>query len=293
MNPLMRMYEFHKREFSIQDNTFLRHFENLLSESPLSILQCSAKISPTDLYLARFRAGYLGKDIQKGLEAMITFIDQIAGYDAVHLNRTIFDPVVGDGLDLSRVNALGIGIDSRINMNDSKVKCYFVILDYPEKVSQVLSLHVPVNGIDNYRIHNNLMFGIEMYFDGRTDVEIYPGLDSPELKDTVLMDNFKFSSEVTALIKQCTALNISFEPAGNRVLYFLPKHPVKFIRRINNRQLSMIFSNIQILGLIFSRLRETDPIEVVLSLQEDEIISKNIQNIDLHYDLKYRAHEKR
>jgi len=292
MNPLMRMYEFHKREFSIEDNTFLRLFEKLLSESPHSILQCSAKISPTDLYLARFRAGYLDKDIQKGLEAMIKFIDEIAKYDAVHLNRTIFEPVVGDGLDLSRVNALGIGIDSRRNINDSKVKCYFLIVNYPEKMSQVLSLHMPVNGIGDYLIHNDLVFGIEMYFDGRTDVEIYPRLESPELKNPVLMDNFKFSNEVTALIEHCTSLNISFELNGNRVLHFLPKHPAKFTRQINNRQLSMIFSNIQILGLIFSRLRETDPIEVIFSLQEDEIISKNIQNIDLQYDLIYRSYEK-
>lgn len=289
MNPLLRMYDFHKREFRLEDNRFFRLFEEFLSEPPCSILECSAKISPGGIHGARLRLGYEQRDVQEGLNAIYHFLHRIALYDNVLLNREILYRIVDRRLDLSRVMAVGTGLDHRKNSNDSKVKCYFMIREYPEKVDQVLSIHTPADDISDYLIHEVFMFGIDMYFDGRTGVEIYPFLERQDLRNAALMDKLKLRDAVEGFIEECSTLHISFEGGGKRVLHIHPQSPTRFVRLIGNRQLSLLYSNVQILNFLLSRSSKSEPISVNLALMEDEIISKNIQNINLQYAMTSRV----
>jgi len=292
MDPLIRMYQFHKREFGLEDNNFLRLFEELLSRPPCSILECSAKISPEGVHTARFRLGYEQRDIGEGLDQISYLLGRIAACDEVILDRGILWRIVDEGLDLSRVMATGVGLDHRMNGKDSKVKCYFMIREYPEKVDEVLSIHRPVDYIRDYLIHEVFMFGIDMYFDGRTGVEIYPFLEHQDLRNAALMDRLKLRGTVGGFIEECSTLHISFEDGGRRVLHFHPQRPTRFVRLIGNRQLSLLYSNVQILNFLLSRLSKAEPVSVNLALVEDEIISKNIQNINLQYALTSRVWER-
>lgn len=289
MNQLIRMYEFHKREFGLEDNNFLCLFEELLSRPPCSILECSAKISPEGIHAARLRLGYEQRDIREGLDQISYFMGRIAACDKVILDRGILYGIVDEGLDVSRVMATGVGLDHRENGKDSKVKCYFMIREYPEKVDQILSICRPINRIRAYLIHKVFMFGVDMYFDGRTGVEIYPFLEHEDLRNAALMDRLKFTDAVLCFIEECSTLHISFEDDGRRVLHFHPLSPTRFVRLIGNRQLSLLYSNVQILNFLLSRLSKAEPISVNLALMEDEIISKNIQNMNLQYALTSRV----
>jgi LynF/TruF/PatF family peptide O-prenyltransferase len=290
--PLIRMYEFHKREFGLEDNSFLRLFGELLSRPPCSILECSAKISPEGMHAARFRLGYEQGDIREGLDQIAYFVGSIAASDEVILERGILWRIVDGGLDLSRVMAAGVGLDHRENGKDSKVKCYFMIADCPEKVDQILSLCGPIGHIREYLIHEVFMFGIDMYFDGRTGIEIYPFLDSQDLRNATLMDKLRLRHTVHGFAEECSALHISFEDGGRRVLHFHPQSPTRFVRLIGNRQLSLLYTKVQILNLLLSRLSKTEPVSVNLSLVEDEIISENIEHINLQYALTSRVWER-
>ena len=283
MSPLIRMYEFHKKQFGLKDNKFLRLFEKLLSRPPCSILECSAKISPEGIHAARLRLGYKQKDVQEGLNAIYHFLHRIARYDNVLLNREILYRIVDRRLGLSRVMATGVGLDHRKSGKDSKVKCYFTIREYPDKVDQILSIYRPVDRIRDYLIHEVFMFGIDMYFDGRTGVEIYLFLEHQDLKNAALMDRLEFREAVLGFIEECSTLHISFEDDGRRVLHFHPLSPTRFVRLIGNRQLSLLYSNVQILNFLMSRSSKAQPLSVNLALMEDEIVSKNIQNINLQY----------
>ncbi|MBN1255271.1 MAG: hypothetical protein JXA50_08365 [Deltaproteobacteria bacterium] len=288
MNPLIQLYDFHKNEFKLKNNTFLRLFEELLSTPPCSILECSAQISPKGTHGARFRLGYGHQDIQEGLSAIHNFLGNIAGCKNVQLNSSMLSQIVNNDLDVSRAMAIGVGLDYTTNIIDSKVKFYVLIREYPEKVNQILSLHPPLDSIRDYLIHEEFCFGINMYFDGSTSIEIYPYLDQHDLNNTALMIKLKLRDVPRVFIEKCDQLYVSFEDDGRRVLHFTPQSSTKFVRSINNRQLSLAYSSVQILNYLLNHSYHKET-TAIFSLKEDEILSENIQNINLLYNLTSRA----
>jgi LynF/TruF/PatF family peptide O-prenyltransferase len=289
MRPLLRMYELHKREFGIHNNTFFRLVEQFLSTTPCSLLECSVKIFPKGIHPKRIRFGYGQEDIQEGLHEILQFLERIAAYRNVDLDRALLDKIVDAGLDVSKVVAAGVGLDYRHRSRSSKVKCYFRIRDYPEKVDQILSTHPPVDHIRDYLIHDLFLFGIDMYFDGRTGVEIYPFFDRKDLRDPELIDKLRLRKVIDGFIKECKLLYISFDRGGKRILHVYPIHPTRFIRSLGNRQLSLVYSNVQIIRYLLSRLHKADPIGITLALVEDEIVSKNMRHMNLHYAITSRV----
>lgn len=285
MNPLIRMYEFHKKEFGPEDNKFLRLFEELLSEPACSVLECSAEISPKGIHAARLRLGYQEEDIRKGLDASYGFLSGIETCENVRLNRKILDRIVDKKLCLSRILQMGIGLDYREETYNSKVKYYFMISEYPEKVNQVLSLHPPVDTIDAYLNHGELTFGIDMYFDGRTGVELYLLLKRQDLRNGALVEKLNLRDPVLAFIEECSGLHVSFHGRGERLLHFHPLSPTRFVHLIGNRRLSLLYSNVQILKFLLSRWKIKEGFSFSISLREDEIMSRNIQNTSLQYAL--------
>lgn len=291
MNPLMRMYDFHKREFGLADNRFLRLFEELLSKQPCSILECSVRISSKDVHAGRLRLGYEQRDVHRGLDKVYRFLDKTADCDHVRLNRSVLYGIIDKGFDLSRTMAMGVGLDYRSNTSNSKVKCYFMIKGHPEKVDEVVSLHMPMEDMEGYLIHDEFMFGIEMYLDGRTNVEIYPFLDPQDFRDVALMEKLRLRYLGGRLLGECNLLHISFDSFGRRLLHFHPQSPPRFVRLIGNRQLSLLYASVQILDVLLTRPYKIGPLCVNLCLVEDEIVSDNIRNIGLQYGLTYRAGE--
>jgi len=288
MNPIIRMYNFHKKEFGLEENTFLRLFETVLSTPPCSILECSVKISPQGAHGARFRLGYEQKDIQDGLHAIHDFLHKIAECEDVSLNQDILNQIVNNDLDVSKIITLGVGLDHQKLTKDSKVKCYFLLKECPEKIDQVLSLHPPLDNIRDYLIHEEFMFGINMYFDGRTSLEIYPLLYNQALNNAALMVKLKLRGVIGEFIEKYNLLHISFEDGGKRILHFNPQSPTQFVRSVGNRQLNLSYSSVQILNYLLNRSYHKEAV-VVFSLREDEILSEDIQNINLQYNLSSRA----
>jgi len=289
MNTLVRMYEFHKNEFGIYTNAFFNLVEEFLSRAPCSLLECSIKIFPEGVHPKRIRFGYGQEDIQEGLHEIFQFLERISAYRNVDLDRTLLDKIVDGGLDVSRVVAAGVGLDCRQRTRSSKVKCYFMVRDYPEKVDQILSVHPPVDRIRDYLIHDVVMFGIDMYFDGRTGVEIYPFFDRKDLRDPELIDRLRLRKAIDGLIEECNVLHISFDCRGKRILHVHPVRPTRFIRLIGNRQLSLVYSSVQIITYLLSRSPEPDSFSVNLALAEDEMGSRNLRHINLQYGITARA----
>jgi LynF/TruF/PatF family peptide O-prenyltransferase len=288
MNPLIRVYDFHKKEFRLKDNTFLRLFEELLATPPCSLLECCVQISPHGTHGARFRLGYEQQDIQEGFHAIYDFLHKIARCENVRLNYSMLSQIVNKDFDLSRVIALGVGLDHKTKSNDSKVKYYLLLSEYPAKVEQVISLHPNLNRIHDYLVHEECGFGINMYFDGRTGIELYPFFDRQDLNNATLMNKLKLQDVMEGLVKQCNLLHVSFENGGKRILHFNPQSPTKFVRSVGNRQLSLSYVSVQILNYLLNRSHHKE-VAVMLTLRENEILSGDIQNINLQYSLSFRA----
>lgn len=289
MNPFMQMYHFHRTEFGLEDNLIFHLFEKLLLESPGSAFECAPKITPTEVHAGRFRLGYEQGNNREGLEAIFHFLQKVAKCDDVHLNSEVLYSLVDERLDFSKVMKMGIGIDNRKEGTDSKVKYYLMIRAYPEKVDQVLSIHQHVNNISSYPIDDVFGFGINMYFDGRTDIEIYPLFTPKEMQDNELIEKLKLREALNDFIDEYHSLHISFDGRGGRILHFHPRSPSRFVRLLNNHRLSILYSNVTILNYLFRKSDEVEPLQVSFSLIEDEIRSRNIENINLQYTLTYKS----
>jgi LynF/TruF/PatF family peptide O-prenyltransferase len=291
MNPLILVHDFHKKGFGLEENTYFRLFEALLSTPPCSMLECSVKVSPQGTHAGRLRLGYEQQDVQVGLRKIYDFLHNISKRKKVRLNLSMLAQIINNGLDVSKVLAVGVGLDYKTDMKNSKVKCYLLLREYPEKVDQVLSLHSPLNGVRDYLIHEEFGFGISLYFDGRTSMEIYPSFSRQDISTAVLVEKLKLRDATRVFIEESNLLHISFEEDGRRLFHFNPQRPTKFVRFLNNHLLSLAYSHVQILNYILNRSYGLRPVSVGLCLLEDEIIAKDIQNISLHYGISARAWE--
>ena len=290
MNPLIQAYALYKKDYCLEENKLLRLFEKLVSESPCSILECGPQISPEGIHAARFRAGYVEKNIPVGLDAIYQFLGKISEFEHVHLNRAILGQIVDEKFDLLRVGKLGIGMDLRENMTDSKVKFYFTIKDYPEKLDQVLAIHPPVDRIDAYP--TNDMFGINIYLDGRTDVEVYPSLTAADCANMTLLKKLRLQDVSRDLLSACTGIFVSFNVDGSRVFHFCPHSPTRFVRMIGNRQLNVVYGNAQIISHVIGRSNTIELLRVAVSILEDEMLSRKIRHINLALNYQLSQHPK-
>ncbi len=278
MRPLLLIYSHYKKDYALKSSRFLRLFEDFVSESSGSIMEFAPRISPHDIQAARFRVGYTERDKASGLTEIGLFLDRISLCRDIRLNRAILDQVVHKDFDLQKAGRLGIGIDFREDTHASKVKFYFAVKDYPEKTEQILAIHPPPDNIEGYPINN--LFGINMYLDGRTDTEIYPSLTPEDFKDSELMADLGLMDVPRELLSQCKALFISFRKNKKRVLHFYPFDPTKFLAFIGNQQLKGIYVKALITHFMVNRLIRLEPLRVVISFTEDEMLLKHIQNVN-------------
>jgi LynF/TruF/PatF family peptide O-prenyltransferase len=280
MNALLQIYTLHKKEFGLEKNGFLGLFERLFLESPCSILEWAPQISPGTIHAARFRVGYRGIGKSLGLECICRYLDQLSEYENVRLNRSILDQIIDKDFGLSRVGKLGVGIDLPKSMKNRKVKIYFTVVDYPEKWAQVLATHPPVDGIDAYPMNDT--FGINIYFDGRTDIEMYPSLTAADCVNIALMKKLRLQDISRDLLSTCSGLFVSFETDGRRVFHFSLHSPTQFIQMIGNRQLTLLYGNAQIINHIIGHSSDIiGSMRVVVSLLEDEVFSHEVRHINL------------
>ena len=279
MNPLLQIYTLYKKDFGLEKNRFLGLFERNLLESPCSILEWAFQISPENIHAARLRVGYQKDHRSLGINHIFRYLDQLSEYEDVRLNRSILDQIMDEGLDLSRVDKLGVGVDFPESTKDAKVKVYFAIKDYPEKWAQVLAIHPPVDGIDAYPMNDT--FGINIYFDGRTYIEIYPSLKGADCMNMALLKKLRLQDISRDLLSTCSGLFVSFENDGRRVFHFSLHSPTKFIRMIGNRQLTHLYGNAQIINHIVGRSSGIGPMGVLVSFSEDEVFSRGVRHIDL------------
>jgi LynF/TruF/PatF family peptide O-prenyltransferase len=279
MNPLLKIYNLYKKEFGLEKNRFLGLFERHLLDPPCSILEWAPEISPEIVHAARFRVGYCEDNRSLGFKVISQYLDRLSEYENIRLNRCILDQLIDKNFDLSRVGKLGIGVDFPESTKASKAKVYFTIKDYPEKWAQVVANHPPIDGIDAYPVNDT--FGINLYFDGRSDTEIYPYLTAVDCSNKTLMEKLGLQDISRDLLSACNGLFVSFENDDRRVFHFSLHSPTKFIQIIGNHQLTHLYGNAQIINHIIGRSNDIGPMRVSVSLSEDEVSSHKVRHIKL------------
>jgi LynF/TruF/PatF family peptide O-prenyltransferase len=282
-DALIFAYRFHKREFGIRDNRYLRCFDAIVEETPCNILECSPSISSGAVHASRLRAGYVQEWVQEGLDVMWEFVHAIGRHKPVELDPSGLKILLEEDLDRTTIDALGVGIDLRPRLWKSKIKCYFLLLDYVKNLHRLIPFHPPVDEIDRYFVHNDVVLGIDMYFDGNTGIELYPYFTQEDLRDENLLKYLRFGGPALTLLSRCRTVNLSFDTGGRRILHFFPTDPTWFIQAIGNRDVSRLYSSVRILNMLLARADCIQRALASVALYEDEIMSDAIQNVNLYY----------
>ena len=89
---------------------------------------------------------------------IFNFFKKISNCPGIVINYDIIKKVFNDKFNLDKIQQLIAGIDFRNNLNDSRIKLWFIIKDYPQKLKQVLSVHGSNKTISDLIINNKLLF---------------------------------------------------------------------------------------------------------------------------------------
>lgn len=283
INPLIRLYTFHKNEFNVNDDAYLTRFEDFMKDSFCTVLECSPQITKEGIHAARFRTGYGEKDVARGLRAIRRFLDITESVDGIILNRSIFDQLLDSTLDISLIRAVGVGIDRKADVADSNMKVYCLIDNYIDKQRQVLSFHSERSDLYDHIIHDDMVFGIDMGFNGHTGVEIYPYFERRDFQDPELSKCLQLHDRIIEFISECETLNISFAADGSRIFHFFPQRPTPFIRLFNDCRLDRLYSSVRIFKYLHEQLEGGRPVIVSIAAPEQELVEDNLRNINFYY----------
>ncbi len=271
----MDKYNFHKRLFKIENNKYLDLFEDLLKRLEGFQLDCSIKFDGDKIFPCRYMIIYRGKYPIKNINLAFNFLMNLSN-QGIDINYDLLKQTFGQSIDFNKTKGVIVGIDFRKNFDDSRVK-FWVVNEgkYADLFNKVLNLHGYNQKVIELINKNELLFGFDFSFNGKTRIKIYPYFDESELQNMILMNKLhnNFSPAICRLISKCQALNISFEKKEfERILHFQTNKLDDFCSLIKNDELNKYKDCIK-------EINEN----CVITLKEKEIDENKINEINFYY----------
>jgi|GEM_PF-3521262 len=273
-----KKYILHKKAFNLRDSRALQIFEDLLRSSGNYVLERSCKIERNKIYPARFYVWYHNQDHLRSLDLISRFFKGVAECPGTNIDFTLLKEILDRDVDLNKVMQIITGVDLRSKTKDSRIKFWMRIVNYPEKLYQVISMHGHAKTVMDLLTKDDLLFGIDFYFDGRTNIKLYLGFKPDDLKKPSVRDKLSstFSGKVFDLVKKSRMLFVTLkqEKKLEKILHFSPHDMGLFLDHIGNPVLKKTNQRLKIDGL--------DAPELV-SLYEREINSGKIDTANIYY----------
>ncbi|MBC6473278.1 MAG: LynF/TruF/PatF family peptide O-prenyltransferase [Hormoscilla sp. GM102CHS1] len=155
----IRYFEAHQQAFKIPDIYPLELFKHLVEKAGGYTIECSCKIAGDRLYPARFNLWFRDRQYFPK-EAM----------DRAKLDYSLFQKFYSDRFDWSKVKKIAAGVDLRPEKANSRLKIWFIIEDYPEKLQAAISLHGEREDVRTLIVNNKLLIGFDFFLDGHSTI---------------------------------------------------------------------------------------------------------------------------
>lgn len=285
MNPLVTHFNFHQQVHHLPDHPALKPFIDLLENPGCFILECSVKQTATALAASRLRAGFLQDRIRDKFQIMNRFIARLAVDRTILIDDSVLRPFCNQGA-AGKLIVMGIGLDLKPQLADSKIKCYFIEDGIPELRSRILAhrcnTELPV-ALNHFIRDRALLAAVDLYFDGSSSLEIYPFFKPAQLQDLQSAGLIADHPMLNRLVSETEKFNISFEPNGIRVLHFHPADIDRFERILSHRNISRLLATVKMCRWYLSRHGIPADVNVTLALLEREILAGDIQTTGLYY----------
>lgn len=272
----LRYINEHKRDFQAEDSIYpLELFENFVSQAEGWILECSCKIEKDKLSPIRFNL-FRNQPTVEHYQAVREFFSQVAVRVGVKLDCTMLQQFVGANFDVSQIGQLGVGIDLRRELRESRLKLFFTFSDYPEKLASAIAICQPPKEFWELLIDNNLVVGFDFFLDGRSAIEVYTTVSEDNLRRGEVRERLAkvLSPVALKLLDSCSLLIVGFSKNNpENILYYQPRDPESFIAQLRNDLARRCHAYYQGQPLV----------RTLVGLREKQLLAGFIENVNLYY----------
>ena len=255
---------FHKNYLRVPDSAPLGCFMGIVERSEHCTVESSCRLEGGQMYAARWNLFYHGQDKAEFLASVFSFIEQAAHSAASSLNYQELKTFLDQGFQLDRVSKIITGVDLRPQTALSRLKIWFKLMDYPEKVEQAISLHGDASTVRRLILHGEFLVGFDLRFDGWSAIKLYPDIRPSELRDTATHTRLKgiLSNEALEVMGHCIWTHIYIaQHSSGIVLQCHPGDPEGFIDHYIDpqsiRQVHEFYQNTRLMDFVVS-FREGD-----------------------------------
>lgn len=269
----------HNHVFDVEYFYPLDLFESFAETNSAWGLECSAKIQKDKLHPARFNLFY-NNPTPRHYHAVLDFFHQVESRIEVKLDYHLIQQFLGNNFDFSKTGQILVGVDLRREISESRLKFWFIIDKYPEKLETAISLSGNSETLQLLLVNNpnQTTIGFDLYLDGRSFIEVYPTITPEDLQNLDVRARLTqvLSPSVWHLFDGCWALMVGISEANaDKVLYYRTRNPNNLIASLRNDTANRVHAYYQ-----------TQPFQgTIIGLQEREIVAGSIQNINLYYQM--------
>ena len=172
----------HKNTFDLEYLYPLDLFEDLVAQVEPCRIECSCKIEDDKLDPARFNLAINDSFAQKA-QTFLKFFNQVETRVGVKLDYKPLHLFM-KGFEYRKVNQIMAGIDARTQLAKSRVKTWWAIEDYPEKVETAIALAQSDSKALRMliEINSSLVVGFHLYLAGKSEVRLYPSISREQFQ---------------------------------------------------------------------------------------------------------------
>jgi 4-cresol dehydrogenase (hydroxylating) flavoprotein subunit len=266
----------HQRAFRIGFSSPLRHLSELISNAKSATLECSLKVERGRTHPARFNVWFPERASEQLLAAALGFLAKVEKSEKVRFNDSAFRRFCKN-MNFARIEAVVTGVDLRKPATGSRLKIWFKLRDYPQKVEQAFKLGSSSASLRQLQIRTGLLVGFDFYFDGRTAIKIYTRIERADLYDRAARIRLAsvLPEPVLVHLESCDWAYVSLtSDFSDRVLHFRPSDPKTFIARIMDKNRA---------ARILNHPCNQDALDTVLSVREKELLAARVRNYNLYF----------
>ena len=268
----------HKRVFQVESLYPLDIFERFVKQAKGWGLECSCKIEKDKLYPIRFNLFHNNPSV-KQFDAVINFFRQVEARDEVKLDYRLMQLFLGNDFDFNKIVQILVGVDLRRELFASRLKLWFVIQDYPEKLEIAIALCGLTEELRALIVCCSLVVvGFDFYLDGRTNIELYPRILKKELQE---VDVWKQLAKVVSpptlqLLDSCWAFMLGFSKANPETILYCPTpDPDSFIANLRN----------DLADRVHAHYKKQAVRGTIVAFRERELLAGAIENLNLYYQM--------
>lgn len=185
-----------------------------------------------------------------------------------NLNFSIIKKYINKEFQYNKVKYLIFGVDKRNSFIDTRIKIWFIIDNYNEKIEEIKKDKLFFNNLKKYMFHSEFLFGFEFNFKNETNLKIYPKIYPSDLNKT------KLNEKTKEIIKNSKYTHLTSKKNKNLILHIHIENFEKITNKINiNKNIKQYFK-----GKKYC--------DYVISIKEKEFLDNNCKNYNI-----YRLHK--